>query len=495
MNTMRLTSLFVSLLIIGIAPTALAQDVPDAPADEDDAADADTPDTPDTPDVPDAPEAEPRVDDPAAAPEPATAGPGTLRLHVISTRNTYVKLDVDVYSVSTQQIAATGTTVDESTGVAATEWQLPEGHYKIVKAGEPFNSRVDFATLWLRSGEATDFVIVVDPESRNFRGAGLVTGELPTGTRIAGVRIALNAGGSLSLNQQSNVVGSTSGMTALASLFGNFSMVFDRNNHFLSVDSDAQLTLVDRPTASIFSTTDSFKASALYAYNINNPYVGPYARGSFKTRVFPGYLYLEEDTAATGIVNITRLDGSTEMITFGGEANADDLRIKLSEPFAPIVLQEELGANLKAASIDLILLKLDVATRLGYAFRQGIMNELLVVVGSDKGTPVNLVEVDDYNTHGPILGANGSVTFARWLFGSAQFGMMMPLASKSRAGDSFADRLLIDFSGTAGLRLPALTSFLYASFEYSFRLERDGFITPETQFDHTLMARLNLSLF
>src|SRR5690606_32456580 len=124
---------------------------------------------------------------------------------------------------------------------------------------------------------------------------------------------------------------------------------------------------------------DRWEAAALYAYNIGNPYVGPYARASFSTRVTPGYLYLEEEDGANVTVNIARANGDLETLTYGDEANQDDLRIRVAKAFAPITLQEEIGANLKAATIDLLLLKLDVATRLGFGFRQGFVNDLLVV--------------------------------------------------------------------------------------------------------------------
>lgn len=45
------------------------------------------------------------------------------------------------------------------------------------------------------------------------------------------------------------------------------------------------------------------------------------------------------------------------------------------------------------------------------------------------------------------------------------------------------------------MKLPALTSFLFASFDYTFRLQKDGYIAPDVQFDQTLMGRINLTLF
>ncbi len=366
--------------------------------------------------------------------------------------------------------------------------------YKIVRSGEPFESAIDFATVEVEAGELVDFVVVVDPDTLQFRGSGPVTGELPTGTEIAGIRIALNAGGSLELTNRHHVVGGTSGVTALVGLYGHFSLVLDRGVHFLSVTSDLSLTLNDLAVASVASTQDRWEAAALYAYNLGSSFIGPYGRASFSTRVFPGYLYLDgEGDAVT--VNIARTDGTMDTVELGTEANQDDLRIKVARPFAPFVLQEEVGGNLQAVRLDLLLLKLTVATRLGFGLRQGITNELLVVDGDESGSTVNLVEVDSYRTLGPVAGADATVTFARWLFGSARFGMLVPVTDTDEAGDSFGDRLLIDLAGTGGLKLPALTSFLFASFDYTFRLQKDGFIAPEVQFDQTLMGRMNLTLF
>jgi hypothetical protein len=419
---------------------------------------------------------------------------GTLRLHIVSAQGTYLEMSFDIFSADSRAVVAFGKGVDESTGQPPPSWELPPGMYKIVRSGEPFESAIDFATVEVEAGELVDFVIVVDPDTLQFRGSGPVTGELPTGTEIAGIRIALSAGGSLELTNRHHVVGGTSGVTALIGLYGHFSLVFDRDVHFLSVTSDLSLTLNDLAVASIASTQDRWEAAALYAYNLGSSLIGPYGRASFSTRVFPGYLYLDGEGGAV-TVDIARTDGTMDTVELGTESNQDDLRIKVARSFAPFVLQEELGGNLKAVRLDLLLLKLTVATRLGFGLRQGVTSELFVVDGDERGSPVNLVEVDSYYTLGPVAGADATVTFARWLFGSARFGMLVPVTDTDAAGDSFGDRLLIDLAGTGGLKLPALTSLLFASFDYTFRLQKDGFIAPEVQFDQTLMGRLNLTLF
>jgi hypothetical protein len=456
------------------------------------------------------PEPEPEPE-PEVLPEPEVdpayeVGPGEaarVRIHAVTTRNTYAYVRLDVYDAETRQLVATGRTTNRAAGEPPLAFDLPPGLYKIVRSGESFDTRTDFATVNLTADADMDYVIVVEPGTQAFRGSGVVTDELPEGVTIAGVRIALNAGGTISLNQQRSVVGQTDGVHGLYGLFGNFSLVFDRDDHFLNVGSDLDLQLLDRPAASVYATTDRFSADALYAYNIQNPYIGPYVRGSFRTSVFPGYLFLnsglgpEDQESAQVAVTREFLDGSSETRIFGTKATQDNLRVRLSDPFAPVILQQELGANLRALTANLILLDVDVATRLGWAFRQGIVRDrgLFAVDGDSVGQDILLREVDSYNTTGPTIGANATVTFARWLFGTGRVGIIAPVQNTDEAGDNFAERLLIDFAATAGFRVPILTDLLYASFDYTFRLERDGYLTDRTQVDQNLMGRVNVTLF
>jgi len=465
---------------------------------------------PETPVVPETPPADvPPVPVPSPPPPPDEVEPpqpeeppadtdaelqeAELRVHVISTNNVYEDLKFDIFSVDNKEVVGRGQGANEATGEEVATFSLEPGVYKIVRAGAAFDTNVDFATVTVNGD--TDFLIVVDAEGGGFRGSGIVTGELPEGLEIGGIRLALNVGGSLWMNQKTGVVGGTNGVSSLVGVFGNFGMVFDEGPHFLTVDAKLQLNLQDAPTSGVFASTDYLEASALYAYNINNRYVGPYARAGFKTTVFPGYLYLADDTVSTGQVVINRLDGSIESHSFGSEAHPDDLRLQVSKPLAPFILQEELGGNLKAVDLDLKLLELSVATRVGWAFRQGITNGLFVVDGEERGATVTLHEVDDYFTTGPIAGATANVTFARWLFGQADVAALVPVKDRKLAGAKVADQILIDASGTAGLKFPALTSKLHASLDYTFRLQQDGFITEKTMFDQIIMARVALQLF
>lgn len=429
-------------------------------------------------------------------PTPTESPTSGVRVHVLTSRNTYVPMSFDVFSVDTRQVVASGAGALEASGEDAPLLELSPGTYKIVRAGEPFETLVDFAIVSVLPDTVTDYLIVVDPDSLAFRGSGPVVGELPRGVELLGVRLSLNGGGSLMFNQMRNAVGTTSGTTAQLGLFGNFGLLVDKGVHFVDVNAHVRLDLIDPVTGSLTPTHDRFEASGLYSYKLQNPYLGPYVRASMKTRIFPGYVYLE-NRASTITVNVVDAAGATlRTETLGSEASPDDLRYQVAKPFAPLQLQEELGANLKAIDLDLLLVKLNVGTRLGFGFRQTFTNDLLVLDGDADASTVTLRQVDDYQTLGPVLGANATVTFARWLFGSAQFGLLAPLTNRDTSrSDNLAGRLLVDFSGTAGFKVPILTNLLFASADYTFRLERDAFITANTQFEHALMARANVTLF
>ncbi len=484
-----------------------AEDAEDAePAEEGEEAEAAEeapaePEPPEEDEVEVAPEADdaPEVDPTYEADDSVRA-----RIHAITTRNVYTQLRLDVYDAETGELVGTGRTTDRAAGEAPLSFDLPPGIYKIVRAGDAFDTFTDFATMQLDEEEAErDFVIVVDPSTRGFRGSGVVTDELPEGVEIAGVRIALNAGGSLAVHQQRDVVGQTSGVHGLYGLFANLSMVFDRDNHFLNVGSDLELNLLDRPAASVYATSDRFSADALYAYNIQNPYIGPYVRGSFRTAVFPSYLFLDSgigpEQEESADISVTRelADGTSEERIYGTKGTQDNLRVRLADPFAPVILQQELGANLRALTADLVLLDVDVGTRLGWAFRQGLVRDegLFTVDGDETGQQVVLTEVEGYHTTGPTIGANATVTFARWLFGSANLGIIAPIQNIDDAGDNFGERLLVDLSANAGFRVPVLTDLLHATFDYTFRLERDGYLTSATQIDQNVMGRLSVNFF
>ncbi|HEY5944555.1 MAG TPA: hypothetical protein VIV40_03650, partial [Kofleriaceae bacterium] len=247
--------MFVSLCVL--SGVALAQTPAPAPAPTPAPAPAPTP-------------APPAGTAPAAdAPTPTETPTSGLRVHVLTSRNTYVPMSYDVFSVDSRSVVASGVGAMESSGEQPPILELKPGTYKIVRAGEPFETRVDFAIATVLADTVSDYLIVVDPDSLNFRGSGPVFGELPHGVELLGVRLSLNGGGSLMFNQIKSGVGTTSGTAAQFGLFGNFGLVIDKGVHFVDVNAEMRLDLIDPVTGGLTPQHDRFQASGLYSYKLN----------------------------------------------------------------------------------------------------------------------------------------------------------------------------------------------------------------------------------
>src|SRR5207248_207144 len=95
-----------------------------------------------------APAAAPSTTPPAAPAEHASG----LRVHILSTHNTYLPMGFDVFSVATKGLVASSAGVVESNDEVAPVLELSPGLYKIVRAGEPFETRMDFAVVSVMAG-------------------------------------------------------------------------------------------------------------------------------------------------------------------------------------------------------------------------------------------------------------------------------------------------------------------------------------------------------
>jgi len=160
------------VVLLGLGGVSLAQPAPDqpvpspapAPLPENPNPQPPTGEVPATP-VPETPPAEP----PPTATEAPRSG---LRMHILSSSNTYVPMTFDVLDTETRQVVASSQGALESRGEEAPILDLKPGTYKIVRSGEPFETRVDFAIVQVLAGTVTDYMHVVAASSHEFRGTG-----------------------------------------------------------------------------------------------------------------------------------------------------------------------------------------------------------------------------------------------------------------------------------------------------------------------------------
>ncbi|MBK8012973.1 MAG: hypothetical protein IPK13_16655 [Deltaproteobacteria bacterium] len=124
-----------------------------------------------------------------------------LAVHVVDEQFGSVRSSYEIIRADGREYMGIGFGTDEQAGEPVSTWVLRPGLYKIVRVGETYRARRDFATVRLREGRFTHFLLVVDPATGDFSGGGEVPeAELfrPTG----GFFGSLVVGGDLTLSSR-----------------------------------------------------------------------------------------------------------------------------------------------------------------------------------------------------------------------------------------------------------------------------------------------------
>lgn len=98
-----------------------------------------------------------------------------LTIEVIDESRNYFKQDLQIFRVETAESYGIIPAINPELGEHLQTLILPAGLYKIVRRGEDFNTYVNFSTLLLEPGSYTPYTIVINTETTNFIGAGILT--------------------------------------------------------------------------------------------------------------------------------------------------------------------------------------------------------------------------------------------------------------------------------------------------------------------------------
>jgi ABC-type uncharacterized transport system auxiliary subunit len=105
-----------------------------------------------------------------------------LELDVVDEQFVPFRGTYELIRVDNREEYGIGFGADEQQGEEVRVWVLEPGLYKIIRAGGTYRDRSDFATVRLEPGQVTHFVLVLDPDTGEFQGAGEVD---PAETRAA----------------------------------------------------------------------------------------------------------------------------------------------------------------------------------------------------------------------------------------------------------------------------------------------------------------------
>ncbi len=278
-----------------------------------------------------------------------------LVITILDESRNSVKESYEIFRLSDAKTFGVGVSSEEELGEHPLTWILPPGLYKMVRLGESFNTYVNFATVLLRPGALTRFTIVMDSETGNFIGAGIIGMEGAL-RRIKDWQAYTALHGSFIMNHSRQTQDDDPQIDFTFSSQMENKLRYEKDRH-----SVLSRTLIDegfsKQEGLEFRTVlDRVSLKNIYVFDVIR-HVGLYGRLIMESRLFRSHHYFDEGDT-TSYVKIGE-DGKLIRTGRGGS-------VELSPHFFPFSLQEGLGVNL----ILLRSLRATLYVRSGYGFRQ-----------------------------------------------------------------------------------------------------------------------------
>jgi hypothetical protein len=402
--------------------------------------------------------------------EPVWAG---LRVEVVNAHAVPFRGTYELVALPSRSSLGVGFGARVEMGERVDTWLLPPGTYMLLKPGENYQARANFFTLRLGQARLESFTLVLNEDTGDFLGAGEVQLS-EEASRVRGFLVSMILGGSLLLNNRSNVPGTTPGNSFTVELFFDSIARWLYGKHYLYNRLRVEEGQTKQPNTSFQVSIDEVALDSIYIWKVV-PWLGPYLRGGLRTTAFPGVRYF--DTPTTVEVGHFVPDPVSGAPTWTPLApRQDDLsEFHLSDRFFPLTLSAGTGLNLDA-SISYLL---DVSTRMGVGVRKSFYNGLLL--NSDLGSTPDVVEferIEDSFVKGfeGALILNARLT--RWVILSTEFDVIAPFDD--------LDDPVVDLYTNAGLRLSS-----FASLNYIVKLLYDRNVSPDPQVEQRLMLRFS----
>jgi hypothetical protein len=404
---------------------------------------------------------------------PSWAG---LKVEVVDTQNIPHRGTYELIRSGEQQVFGLGQGADSLQGEALQTWLLPSGLYRIVRQGETYRARRDFATVFLPEGGLVHFKLVIEEETGDFRGGGIVTaqdiGIAPAegSTSRWNHRSGLSAG--LTMNDTKDFVGEANQSSYGGSIFLDTYSTYENGPHFFGgiFELEEGALKVDPATGPSLPTQqiqDRLRIDTLYTRFISDRW-GPYVRFGLLTNVFPA------ETLATQPIDVAYnfIDGSRTV-----QSLAANEQYRTADGFGSLRLREGVGVNVR-------LLRNQTATvswRGGVGLRQNEYSSSFVV-DDDPATPeLDLFELESFNQEGLETTLLATVRLSRlftYITDLEVFGDFGELGDPT-----------IDWRNTLSLRLTR-----YLSLDYRYDLLDFPQVSEKTQTRQILLLRVSLDL-
>jgi hypothetical protein len=391
---------------------------------------------------------------------------GGLRVEVVDRANIPHRAGYEVIRVADRDIFGVGYGADVLSGERVRTWILSEGLYRIVQPGASYRARSNYATVYVPPGGLVRYRLVIDPETGDFLGAGVVTPD-EVGGRIGDTRFTPNL--LIGINGNVRV---DDDVAAMAELTVDGGVTFRDDPHtvvaLLQIEEGVQWINPEVGDAlPIQKSDDRIRLDLLYSYDLT-PAFGPYARAGVEAAVFPTTVTTTETIA----VRFTELDGDVRTPTIlGGTA------FRTADHGGRVRVFQGAGLNGRPVRRDSADLKIGA----GVGLRQTLYNRYFAEEPIPDSEPEPrpdraYIEIDDQFEEGLEFLMTG------------RFRLAPPVRLTTNL-ELFSDFSAVldptfEWENTLSIRILEVLSL-----DYVFELYREPIEDPATQLAHELLLR------
>ncbi len=400
---------------------------------------------------------------------------GGLRIEVVDENLIPHRGDYELIRVDNREVYGVGFGADTLQGESLNTWLVPPGLYRIVQSGESFRARTDFATVYVPEGGFVRYRLVMDEDTGEFRGAGvLIPGEFGSSQEVDSpwsTYLVVGANGSLS--QNSNVIGAANQTTLSGDLFAEGYFTYNHDSHHVAglMEVEEGISQI-RPDASdplpAVKSTDRVRLDALYTYFINDG-LGPYVRAAATTQAFGTEVLTTEDIT----VSRTLSDGTIEL-----EDVAANSTYRISEALQPTIIREGVGLNTRLINRNFLTL----SWRAGLGLRQNLYGGAFVEQDDAATEEVEYAQIDSFNQLGIESTIRGVARLTGWVVYATDVELFTDFNT--------IDQPTVEWDNTLSLRLTD-----YLSINYNVNLDFVPLVTEDLQLEQSVLMRASWSLF
>jgi hypothetical protein len=293
-----------------------------------------------------------------------------LVIRVVDERLIQFRGTYDIIHLRSRRGIGTGIGADDTIGEKVLPWLIPPGLYMIVRVGSSYLTRTNFFTVQINQGEMTYFRLVMDRNTGQFLGGGVILRE-QIAPRLGGWSWSFQLSSNFLWNQIENVSGSSSGHSFSLTAFVFGRVMYDQDRHFFLSTLNMELGFTIPPQGIFRKSADRLELQSIYIFRVL-PWFGPYIRGGIDTAIFPDtYILASDDLRFRQHSSVYHCQSSA--CNLFQQFNPNEMTAQqLSGFFDPLLFKEGLGVNLQAVRTSW----LDLRLLFGFGFRQEIAREV-----------------------------------------------------------------------------------------------------------------------